>query len=250
MKRLTDLIREKGFVTGPFMKSSDPALVEIAGHAGFDFVILDMEHGPVGLQQMQNLIRAAETSGVIPVIRTRDRMAESISQALDIGAQAVQIPQLTNVEEVRMAVHAAKFFPTGERGVCRFVRAARYSATERNTYFTQANTTEIVIQVEGVEALKNFDEILEVPDVDILFIGCYDLSQSMGVPGETEHPVVIDAIKQFVAKAKAKNRYIGIFTDTPENARMWRDIGVQYLSYSVDIGIYLDACRQVLCQIT
>ncbi len=246
MKKITDVIVEKGFVIGPFMKSSDPAFVEIAAYAGFDFVILDMEHGPVSLHQMQHLIRAAEVAGTIPVIRTKDRQPESISQALDIGARAVQIPQLASAEEIEEVVRAAKFFPQGNRGVCRFVRAADYSAMERKNYFEQANETEIIVQLEGKEALMNLDEILLVPSVDILFIGPYDLSQSIGVPGEIDHPDVVAAIREIVGKALAKNKYIGLFADTPENARKWRDAGVHYISYSVDVGIYFSGCRQIV----
>lgn len=249
MKKITEDIARKGFVIGPFMKSSDPAMVEVAGYAGFDFVILDMEHGPVGLQQMQNMIRAAEVSGITPVIRTRDRQPESISQALDIGAKAIQVPQLGNAREIEEVIRSAKFYPYGDRGVCRFVRAADYSAKERKTYFDQANETQVIIQIEGKEGLDNFDGILEVPLVDILFIGPYDLSQSIGVPGEIDHPDVIAAIKKMVDKALAKNKYIGLFADTIENARKWRDIGVHYISYSVDMGIYLSSCEQVVKEI-
>ena len=249
MRNLTDLIKEKGFVIGPFMKSSDPAMVEIAGFAGFDFVILDMEHGPVNLQQMQNMIRAAEVSGVTAVIRTRDRIPESISQALDIGVKAVQIPQVTTAEEAHIVVQAAKFFPLGNRGVCRFVRAAGYSSVDRKEYFAKANTTQVIIQIEGVIGIKNFDSILEVPGVDILFIGPYDLSQSMGFPGEIDHPEVVAVMKEFVRKANKAGKYIGIFTDTLANARLWRDAGVHYLSYSVDVGLYLSICEHVVKEI-
>lgn len=249
MRKITDKIAHKGFVTGPFMKTSDPAFVEIAAYAGFDFVILDMEHGPVGLQQMQNMIRAAEASGIIPVIRIRDRQPESISQALDIGAGAIQVPQLTDVQQVEKVIRSAKFHPYGDRGVCRFVRAAGYSSTERKDYFVRANETEIIIQIEGKEGLDNFDDILEIPLVDILFIGPYDLSQSIGVPGEIDHPEVVAAIREMVGKALAKNKYIGLFADTIENARKWRDLGVHYISYSVDIGIYLSSCEQIVKEI-
>ena len=249
MKKLTDLIKEKGFVIGPFMKISDPAMVEIAGFAGFDFVILDMEHGPVSLQQMQNMIRAAEVSGITPVIRTRDRIPESISQALDIGAQAVQIPQVTTAEEAHTVVQSAKFFPLGNRGVCRFVRAAGYSSVDRKEYFAKANTTQVIIQIEGVLGIKNFDTILEVPGVDILFIGPYDLSQSMGLPGEIDHPDVIAMMKELVRKANNAGKYIGIFTDTLANAKLWKEAGVHYLSYSVDVGLYFSICEHVVKEI-
>ncbi|MDR2920034.1 MAG: aldolase [Tannerella sp.] len=249
MKHLTDIICDKGFVIGPFMKSSDPALVEIAGCAGFDFVVLDMEHGSVGLQQMQNMIRSAVLSNVIPVIRTRDQEAESISQALDIGASAIQIPQIKTVEDAVSVVEAAKFYPMGNRGVCRFVRAANYSGMERTQYFKEANKTSIIIQIEGLEAIDNFDKIIEVKGVDILFIGPYDLSQSMGVPGEIDHPKVVEKITELILKANKANKYIGIFTDTLENALLWKKTGVHYLSYSVDMGLYLSACKNVVEQI-
>jgi len=250
MKNLTDLIKEKGFVIGPFMKISDPAMVEIAGFAGFDFVILDMEHGPNSLQQMQNLIRAAEVSGVKAVIRTRDRIPESISQALDIGAQAVQIPQVTTAEEAHTVVQSAKFFPLGNRGVCRFVRAAGYSSVDRKEYFAKANaTTQVIIQIEGVLGIKNFDSILEVPGIDILFIGPYDLSQSMGLPGEIDHPEVVAVMKEFVRKANKAGKYIGIFTDTLANAKLWKEAGVHYLSYSVDVGLYFSICEHIVKEI-
>lgn len=249
MKKLTDLIAEKGFVIGPFVKTSDPAMVEIAGFAGFDFVILDMEHGPVGLQQMQNMIRAAHVAGVVAVIRTRDQQPELISQALDIGAQAVQIPQVTTADEARAVVQSAKFFPLGNRGVCRFVRAAGYASIDRKEYFEKANATQVIIQVEGIRGMKNFDKIIEIPGVDILFIGPYDLSQSLGVPGEIDHPDVLSVIKEFVYKANKAHKYIGIFTDTLVNARKWKDAGIHYLSYSVDVGLYFSVCEYVVKEI-
>ena len=249
IKNLCNVIDNKGFVVGPFMKSSDPAMVEIAGYAGLDFVILDMEHGPVGLQQMQNLVRAANVANIIPIIRTRDKSPESISQALDIGAQAIQVPQVTTVEEAQAVVQSAKFFPTGNRGVCRFVRAAGYASINRKDYFEQANSTQIIIQIEGVEALKNFDKLLNIAEIDILFIGPYDLSQSMGFPGEIDHPDVIAALKTLVNKAINNNKYVGIFTDTIENAKIWKDAGVHYLSYSVDMGLFLSICEHVVKEI-
>ncbi|MFW6327998.1 MAG: HpcH/HpaI aldolase family protein [Bacteroidota bacterium] len=248
-KTLGKKISQKGFVVGPFMKSSDPAFVEIAGYAGFDFVILDMEHGSVHLQQMQNMIRAAEVSDISTVIRLRDRMPETISQALDIGAHAIQVPQITTEEEVRNIIEASKFFPDGNRGVCRFVRAAKYSGMSSSYYFEKANQTQIIIQVEGLKAIENIESILQVNGFDILFIGPYDLSQSLGVPGKINHPKVISAMKNLIKKAKEAQKYIGVFIDTIDNAMIWRNMGVHYLAYSVDVGIYFSACKSVVDEI-
>lgn len=245
-KNLINKISQNGFVLGAFMKSSDPAFVEIAGYAGFDFVILDMEHGSLHLQQMQNMIRAAEVSGVTTVVRLRDQMPETISQALDIGAHAIQVPQVASEKEVRDIIDAGKFYPDGNRGVCRFVRAAKYSGMNSSDYFKNANKTEIIIQVEGLKAINNIESILQVKGFDILFIGPYDLSQSLGVPGEVNHPKVISAMESLINKAKKAGKYIGVFIDTINNAIIWRDMGVHYLAYSVDMGIYFSACKNIV----
>ncbi|WP_252228596.1 HpcH/HpaI aldolase family protein [Caldicoprobacter algeriensis] len=142
MKELLKSFKQKlnnGYVIDPFMKTGDPAFVEVAGYAGFDFAILDTEHGPVSIESMQNNIRAALVSGIVPIIRVQDHQEVNIAKALDIGALGVQVPQITNAEEAEKVVKAARFYPNGSRGVCRFVRAARYSAMDRYEYFRSAD---------------------------------------------------------------------------------------------------------------
>lgn len=122
-------------VYGPFMKTSDAMFVEIAGIAGFDFAILDMEHGPTSLQDQQNNVRASCLRGMLPIIRVNELSENAIGSALDIGASGIQVPQITCSEEAVRVVNYAKFYPQGMRGVCRFVRAADYSSLPRSSYF-------------------------------------------------------------------------------------------------------------------
>ena len=234
---------------GPFMKTADAAFVECAGHAGFDFAILDMEHGPASFADLQNLIRGAEAAGVVPIVRTGDASEGAISKALDLGAKGVQVPQVQSADEAKAVVKAAKYFPQGERGVCRFVRAARYSSTPRSEYFALANEALVILQVEGKQALTRLDSILSVDGLDILFIGPYDLSQSLGVPGQVAHPSVVEAITGITVQAKKAGVTTGVFCDTPEAAALWRSAGIQYLSYSVDVGIFTDACRNIIANL-
>lgn len=235
-------------VIGPFMKTSDPAFVEVAGYAEMDFVILDMEHGPVGIMDMQNNIRAAQLSGILPVVRVPSITEEAIGKALDIGAAAIQVPQVTSEEEAKNVIRIAKFYPRGQRGMCRFVRAAHYSEQERNEYFRTANETLIIIQIEGEEGIQNLNSILDVPGIDIVFIGPYDLSQSLGVPGQTTHKTVIEKMKEIAACAEKKGITLGTFTDSYETMKMWKRAGVKYISYSVDVGIFGEACRSLVRQ--
>lgn len=239
-------IKNGQVVIGPFVKSTDPAFIEVIGHAGFDYCILDMEHGAINFQEMQNNIRAATCGNTLPVIRVAKNEQELIGKALDIGALGVQVPQIENAEQAKQVVRAARFYPKGNRGVCRFVRAANYSSMDRNEYFRAADDLLVILQLEGLEALRNIDSILEVEGIDIIFIGPYDLSQSLGIPGDISNEIVLEKMKLIVEKARDKNIVVGTFLDRLEDIRVWRDANVQYLSYSVDVGIFYDACKDIV----
>ena len=230
---------------GVFCKTTAPEFIEAIGYAGFDFCILDMEHGPTQLETLQNLIRAAEGSGVLPIVRTRDRSAESVAQPLDLGAAGIEVPQVASKAEAEAVIDAAKFAPLGHRGVCRFVRAAKFSAMDRNTYFATANTALVILQLEGTH-LGEYEKIADIPGVDILFIGPYDLSQALGVPGEIEHPKVLEEMRKIIAVAKRKGKTVGVFADSLPQARRWIEVGVQYIAYSVDVGLFYNVCRDTV----
>ena len=223
---------------GPFMITSDPAFVEAAGHAGYDFVLLDMEHGPGTFENLQNLIRAANVAGVCPVVRVPRGTDIWIDRALDVGAGAVLVPQIDTAEQARAVVSAAKFSPVGTRGTCRFVRSAGYGAVPGAAYFSQAQETAVIIQAEGKKAVENLDEILDVPGIDVVFVGPYDLSSSLGHVGEVDHPEVIACIQSIIEKANAKGMKLGCFADTVEGGKKWRDMGVKFIGYSCDTYLF------------
>ena len=214
--KFREKIKNNEFVYGIFTKSQDPMFVEIQGISEYDFVILDSEHGPYSVSQQQNNIRAALLRGLLPIVRVSELSENMIGKALDIGALGVQVPQIENAKQAKKAVKYARFYPYGERGVCRFVSAADYSAKDRNEYFKSSKDLLVILQLEGVQAISNLDEILEVEGIDIIFIGPYDLSQSLGVPGDIKNPKVLNAMINIVEKAKEKNIVVGTFTDDYE----------------------------------
>lgn len=243
---LKEKLESKLNVIGPFMKLPSPAVVEIAGFAGFDYIIIDCEHGPLSVMEAEDMVRAAHLSNISAVIRVGENNPHMISRALDIGADAVQIPQISTQEDAINAVKASKFMPLGERGVCRFVRAANYSSMVKNEYFNEANkNTLIIIHIEGMEGIENLDKILEVEGIDVIFIGPYDLSQSLGIPGDVNNIKVEEKMKEVVEKAKNKGKIVGTFVDNLETAYKWRAHGVQYISYSVDVGIIYDSFKEI-----
>jgi 4-hydroxy-2-oxoheptanedioate aldolase len=233
-----------GAAYGTFSKTNDPFFIEILGKSGFDFVILDCEHGPNDPRALLPLVLAARCGGLLPIVRVPALSAPDIQRVLDLGVAGVQIPQICNRKDAEAAVKFTRFHPLGERGVCRYVRAADYSLMEKPKYFAGQNAeVALIIHIEGAEGLSNLDAILEVKGLDVIFIGPYDLSQSLGVPGEIQHPKVVAAVKEIAEKCRAAGAVAGIFTDTVEAARSWREAGIRYIAHSVDVGIFAAGCR-------
>jgi 4-hydroxy-2-oxoheptanedioate aldolase len=237
---------ENGQCVGIFSKTTDSGMVEAAGHSGLDFIILDMEHGPIGQETLHHHVRAADNTRMASIVRVNGHDPDMIGSVLDSGADGVQVPNISTAAQARQAVAAARYHPDGNRGVCRFVRAADFGTLNRDEYLENANKTIIVLQVEGLEGIGNLDEILEVPGFDVLFVGPYDLSQSVGKPGQVDDPGVLKLIGEIAAKAEKKGVALGVFTDTNEAIRAMAAAGFSYLAHSVDQNIFSKACSGVL----
>lgn len=233
-------------VIGVFCKSEDPAVIEAMAMAGFDFLVLDREHGPIRGGALRNLMMAAELGGALPVVRTPEADWHAIGAALDLGALGVQIPQIRHPDDARAAIRHAKFHPLGERGVCRYVRAADHSLLDKSRYFEWANESLVVLQLEGREALTRVDDIIATRAADILFVGPYDLSQSLGVPGEVGHPTVVSWMEALCGRCRKAGIAIGTFVESSETLTFWMARGVRYLCYSVDIGLLAQHSRSIV----
>lgn len=240
----------KGIPTfGPFVQLNAPGICEILGHAGFDFCIIDMEHGVINVDTAENMVRASNAAGIAPIIRVAFNRAELISQALNLGASGVHVPLVATEKEAEQAVWASKFFPLGGRGVCPFVRAARYSV-DKTIYYEKANTeTMVILAIEGTEGIENLGKIVQVKGVDAVFVGPYDLSQSLGVPGQVTHPKVREKIKEICSVSRKAGVAVGLFVETPEVAREWVKEGVLYCCLDVDAAILLKASTSYIKQV-
>ncbi|WP_324719193.1 HpcH/HpaI aldolase family protein [Salinimicrobium sp. HB62] len=230
---------------GVFSKTTDSNFVEALGLAGMDFIILDQEHGPIHNETLHNHVRAARVSDMKAIVRVKGVDANAIGAALDSGADGVQVPNVETAEQALMAVNAARFYPKGNRGVCRFVKAANFGSTPKSDYFHNANNKMVILQVEGKEGIANLDEILKVEGYDILFIGPYDLSQSLGIPGQIDHPDMKDLMQKVANQVKKKGKKLGTFADSVESAKYLLSLEFEYLAYSVDINIFLEAAIKI-----
>jgi 4-hydroxy-2-oxoheptanedioate aldolase len=242
---LRQSLRAGKTLTGVFCELGCPAAVEIAGMAGWDFVLLDGEHGPLGAAQFPEQVRAAQAVGAQAVIRVPTNDPAIIQHALDAGAAGVQIPRVESLPEARLAVESARFYPQGRRGFNPFVRAACYAAAPVGEFLEQANEDVLVaLQLESAAGVERAAEVGALPGIDVLFIGPFDLSQSLGIPGEVTHPRVYAAGETIIRAASARGVAVGVFSNAEEDARRWLQTGVRYLVFSTDTFLLTQAMRR------
>jgi 4-hydroxy-2-oxoheptanedioate aldolase len=242
--RLKQRIQSGETVVGPFVIVPSATLVDTLGYAGMDFCIIDTEHGPISAETAGDLVMAAQGSGVAAIVRVGQNDERLILRALDVGADGVQVPQINTADDARQVIHAAKYAPLGARGLSIFTRAGDYYAHRGADHTARQNAeTMVVVHIEGRRGLDHLDDIMNVDGIDVLFLGPYDISQSLGMPGDVRHPTVERALQDAAGKARARGRAVGSYARDVEMGKWLKDLGVQYLSVNVDATIYLQACE-------
>ena len=228
--RLKETLASGKPAIGTFLNVPSPNIVEMIGYAGLDFVIIDCEHGRPDRDVMENMVRASEVSGLTSIIRIPNVDDRTYYiHALDSGAMGVQVPMIDSGELAETAVRLAKYYPRGIRGLAGG-RATKYGAIPTTEYVKQANEqTMVIAQIETVQGVQAAEEIAEVDGVDVVFIGPSDLSQSMGVPGQQDHPDVRKAIDAVTARIISVGKPVGCLTNSIEMAADQIRKGMQYL---------------------
>ncbi len=243
-------IKEGKTTYGVFVPMQSPSIVEIIGHIGFDFVILDTEHSPMAVESCENMVRAADYVNITPIIRVGMNIRQNILRYLDTGALGVLMPQINSKAEVEAVIESVKYPPEGRRGLAG-VRAADYGLTDSlGDYVKKANQeTMTLIQVETMQAVDNLKEMLTVPGTDVFFIGPSDLSSAMGYPGQVNHPEVQKMIDYLVKEIQAAGKAVGTVAYDLDALRKCKERGFQYIVYSVALMLakagreYLEVAR-------
>jgi 2-keto-3-deoxy-L-rhamnonate aldolase RhmA len=189
-----------------------PQMVEMLGHAGFDWVLIDCEHGSIGPADVEIMAMAADAVGITPIARPKTNSSADIQSVMDRGVMGVQVPHINTAEDARGAVAAVKFGPGAARGLAAGTRPDKWGLGARMPdYIAEANAQSLVcVQLEHEQALQNLDEILTVDGIDVFFIGPSDLSQSMGFPGNPKAAPVAAAIDRALSRIVATSRTPGM----------------------------------------
>src|SRR5919107_3001430 len=221
---------------GPWLMAAAPATAEALGYAGFDFLVVDMEHVPIEISDLAGILRAIGCTPADAVVRLAWNDQVLVKRVLDAGAQTIMLPFVQNAEEARQAVSYAKYPPEGVRGVAAVHRGSRFGRAA--DYLKRANDGVAgIVQLETPEAIERLPEIAAVPGIDALFVGPGDLAAAMGHIGNIAHPEVQALIGRAAAMAHAAGKPVGILGPDPDMVGRFIAYGYNYVAVGSDISM-------------
>ena len=224
-----------------------PAIAQIAGQAGFSFFYFDMEHSDLPINAVGAICTAAKLAGTVPLAGTSGIADFLISRPLDNGAMGVIVPHVSTREQTQLVVNAGRYAPMGTRGLINLGALTEFQSADPAAWIEAQNRELLVaVKVESAQGIENIEAIAAVPGLDAILIGPGDLSASMGIPGQMEHPRLEQAIERMLATCRHNGIAGGPHVDSAEAARTWTDRGATFMSYSFDGAMLLAASQQAV----
>lgn len=220
-----DLLNDKKILFGAMIAVPCPEFIEILAWTGFDYVVIDNEHTTTTYEQTLELLRVADSVGLAGMVRVAEIGEDPIKKALDMGATGLKIPTVTTADEAEEVVLHSKYAPEGTRGACPFVRANRYGCNDENRSFYAWENKRIFLSmnIEGLNALNNIDDILKVDGIDAVSVGRMDLSVALGIPGQTHHPEVAQAVLMVADAAYKAGKSCGAMIEKAEDLKQYKN---------------------------
>jgi len=208
-----------------------------------DFVIYDMEHGRCDVALAAEMIASCRGSDIVPMVRVPDLDAAPLSRVLDLGARGVMVPRVETRAQMERIVAELKYAPQGKRGVALGIAHDLYRAGDASFFSRANNDTAVIVILETVRAFENLDEIVSVPGLDVAWMGHYDLTVSMGIPAQFDHPRFLEAMDALVDSCRRHGVAPGFLPATPAITAHWIQKGFRAISLGSDIGVFLSAVR-------
>lgn len=239
-----DKVRGGATMIGTFISCGSPLITEICAMAGFEWLLIDLEHGAGAEANLIGMLHAAGNHGVPAVVRaeTTDRIRGG--RALDLGADGIMLPRIDTEDEARTAVTNLLYPPAGRRGVASYNRARGFGTDTRSPAEVDDSTL-TVVQIESVEAIRDVEAIAALPGVDALFVGPGDLTTALGVPGQIDAPIYLDALATTVEAARAQGISVGILASNADAAVRYAESGFNLVAVGSDATILLGAGRAI-----
>ncbi len=238
----------KELLAGTFLNLSSANAVEITAGIGFDWLLIDLEHGSGSLSDLRGMLQACRGAGAAPIVRIRSVDPDTVKFVMDSGAAGVMFPFVSSVEQACQAVRCLKYPPLGERGVAGVIRATGYGRDWKQ-YFGEANDKSlVVVQIETPEAVAASDQIAAVDGVDVLFVGPLDLSVNLGHPAQFDHPEVVAAFQHVIAACERQGKSAGILTKDGFVSQH-KQMGFRLLAFGSDSSAVISGMESYLSQL-
>lgn len=244
-KSLRDKLHTKTLTVGSWITLGHPAIAEIMARAGFDWLVVDLEHSIISIDTAGDLIRIIDLCGVAPLVRLTSNDPNQIKRVMDAGAHGIVVPMVNTPADAIKAVAATRYAPRGIRGVG-LARAQGYGANFKEYLQWQSDGPVVIVQIEHKDAVNHLDEILAVPGVDGFIIGPYDLSSSMGIPGQFENAEFVSTMKRIRETGQKLSSPAGLHIVEPDLLQVEQSVreGYTFIAYSVDIRMLDVSVRQ------
>lgn len=247
MSELRSRILAGDTLIGVFSDLASPLAVELAGRAGFDWTVLDLEHGAATEADLLGLLYAAASTAMVPIVRVPSAERLRIGRALDLGAAGIMLPQLQSIDEVRDAVRYLRYPPVGQRGVALRTRGADMGALAHADVARVVNQRIVgIVQIESPGAVAAADEIAGLEEVDVLFVGPADLSHGLGIPGRFDDPRYLDALHAVVSAASRHGKAAGILLYDERVVQRHLDLGFRFVGLGSEGAFVSSAATAML----
>jgi 2-keto-3-deoxy-L-rhamnonate aldolase RhmA len=225
-------------------------IARIAANAGADFAVYDMEHTGWDIETIRMLIATTPIPKLVPIVRIPTTQYHFISRVLDMGAMGIMAPMVESAEEAKLLVQSAKYPPIGRRGAAFGVAHDDYGNASIPEVVRSANAESLLIaQIETAKGLKNLEEIASVPEIDVLWIGLYDMANSLGLAGQMDHPQIQTAIDRVLAACQAHGKVPAVLVTSVEEGRAQIQRGFRLVAFGGDVWIYQAALKQGLAAV-
>lgn len=235
MNRLKDQLYKNNILFGTWCSLSSPNAVNSIGQSGLDFCVLDIEHGSASFETLENMVRAAEVTNCVPIIRSWDSYQPNLLRCLETGVKSILVPNVNSKKQVKEIVNYCRYFPQGSRGLSPYTRCHNFSDDDLENKLISSNEDLLIgILVEGKNGLNELDDICSVDGLDLVYLGLFDICQSLGLPGQLEHPKVIDKLSEYKETITKNGKIPGCMSATVEYANLLKKIGYNFIAYLND----------------
>jgi 4-hydroxy-2-oxoheptanedioate aldolase len=245
MKNIKTRIYNGETLIGCWLNLGSSLTAEIVGMSGFDWVLIDIEHGSGTEGQVLQQLQALEHTLAATFVRVESYQRQRFHRVLDLGAEGIMCPRINTLEEAQQAAKAIRYPPNGIRGVARMNRATNFGADFNEYYANQKKNLVCIVQIETEQILNSLDSVAAIDEIDVLFVGPMDLSIALGVFGQPEHPRFIEALKATADAAIKKGKAAGILLQNPNEFKKYYELGFRFIACGSDSSFV----RQGACDV-